>query len=670
MKIAIIMKQHRLPGGGAEGYFRRASETLLRNGHEVHAFLHRWEGSLPPGLNLHRVPMVRRPPLLKILSFSFFCRQLLKGQEFDIVYGLTQVCPQDVHRLGGGLQRAWFKIRYPSGPLGMVMAGARPSLAAHLWLERQLLRSGHCRRVVTNSRLCRGQLLDGYAFPPERVRVIYNGVDHSRFQPEVRGQYRQEVRGTLGIPEDDILLLYASHNFTRKGLLPLIHALARANRKFRLMVVGRGASRRYERAAERLGVRDRLQFMGAVEAMEAYYGAADAFVLPTRYDPFANVCLEAMACGLPVVTTAANGAAEIVQESQAGIIVRDPNDIAALAGALEELRDPVHREEMGRRAVEASASFTWEAHTKELVQLFEEVVAEKRMLPQERPANWQRPVIRMEAREAYRPQLRVLGLERFERVMAFPNGQRYKENRYRSVVRISGEEGPSLYLKRHKRRPPLREFLAPFFRGSLPLSGGRKEWISAVRLHAVGIPTLEPVAWGERVRWLGLDQESFFISAEIGGAERLENFLPKRYRPPLTGPEIEEKRALIRQVASLAAALHEAHMHHRDLYLGHIFIREDAPRDFHLFLIDLHRVEERRRLSWRWRIKDLAALNFTADGMPLTRMDRLRFYRRYRGTPRLDGRDKVVIRAILRKSERIGKHTARLLARPTSGIKA
>jgi UDP-glucose:(heptosyl)LPS alpha-1,3-glucosyltransferase len=667
VKIAIVTKQYRSAGGGGEGYFRRASEELLSNGHEVHAFLHRWEGSLTPGLHLHRVPMVRRPPLLKILSFSLFCRHILKGQNFDIVYGLTQACPQDVHRLGGGLQRAWFEIRYQNPPLRAVMAAARPSFTAHLWLERRMLRAGQCRRVVTNSRLCRDQLLDAYPFPPERVRVIYNGVDHVRFHPGIRRQYRHEVRRALGVPEDEIVLLYASHNFSRKGLQTLIRALARTDRSFRLVVVGRGGPRRYDLLARRLGVHQRLQFMGVVEAIEAYYGAADALVLPTQYDPFANVCLEAMACGLPVVTTAANGAAEIIQERQAGIIVQNPADIPALGQALQDLRDPVRREGMGRRGVEASTSFTWEAHTKELIQLFEEVAAEKRKTPQERGAGRQGAAVRMEIREAYRPQLQALGLDHFERVMAFRNGQRYKENQYRSVIRITGKDGPSLYLKRHKRRPALREFLAPFFHGSLPLSSGRKEWLSALRLMALGIPTLEPVAWGERVRRLGLDQESFFMSTEIDGAERLESFLPKRYRPPLTEPEIGEKRALIRQLASLAAGLHEARVHHRDLYLGHIFIREDPPRGFQLFLIDLHRVEQRPRLSWRWRIKDLAALNFTAEGMPLTRMDRLRFYKQYRRTARLDGREKAVIRAILRKAEQIGQHTAKILARRTSG---
>ena len=662
MKIALIVKQYRPAAGGVETYFRHVSEALLRAGHEVHGFLHRWDGSLHPKLQLHRVPMLHRPPLLKILSFSLFCHRMLRDQDFDIVYALTQGCPQDVHRLGGGLQRVWAKTRWTSPAVRAVMAAMRPSFLALMWLERRTLRPEQCRWVVTNSQLCRGQLLAAHPFPADRVQVIYNGVDHGRFHPGAR-QHRQHVRRALGIPEDEILLLHASHNFSRKGVPVLVEALARADRRFQLLVVGRGASGRYERLARRLNVGDRLHFAGEVEDVEAYYGAADAFVLPTQYDPFANVCLEAMACGLPVVTTAANGAAEIVHAGQGGIVIQDPGDVSALARALHELRDADRRTAMGRRALETSAGFTWESHAGELLRLFEKVVAEKRALPQIAGDGRIRTVGRMEISEAFRPQLHALGLDRFEGVMDFLDGERMKENRYRSVFRIHGAGAPALYLKRHKRRPALREFLAPFLRGALPQSSGYREWQNAHRLQALGIPTLEPVAWGERVRRLGIEQESFFLSAEIEGAERLEDFLPKRFRPPLTRTAIAEKRALIRQVASLVHSLHAARLYHRDLYLGHIFVREEGRGDFRLFLIDLQRVEQRRRLSWRWRIKDLATLNFTAPAGALTGSDRLRFFLAYLRRRRLGRGNRLIVRAVLRKTARIRSHTAVLLRR-------
>lgn len=385
MKIAIIMREYR-SGRGMEGYFRHASEELLRNGHEVHAFLHRWQGSLPSGLHLHRVPMVRRPALLKLLSFSLFCRQRVKSQDFDVVYGLTQTYPQDVHRMGGGVQRVWFGVRYPNRPIRTVMAAARPSLAANLWLERQILRPEHYRRVVTNSHLSRNQLLAGYTLPPERVRVIYNGVDHARFHSGVRSRHGRQLRAALDIPDRALLLLYVSNDFRRKGLSTLIRAMAQVPQETRALVVGKGSPRRYVRAATRLGIQDRLHFVGETGAIEAYYGAADGLVLPTQFDAFANVCLEAMACGLPVITTAANGAAEIVEQGEAGVVVHDPTNIESLAQAIQVLRDTTRREEMARRALEASSKLTWKAHAEALIQLFQEVSAEKRTSHHERDA--------------------------------------------------------------------------------------------------------------------------------------------------------------------------------------------------------------------------------------------------------------------------------------------
>jgi UDP-glucose:(heptosyl)LPS alpha-1,3-glucosyltransferase len=318
--------------------------------------------------------------------FSFFCRHRVKNQDFDIVYGLTPTYPQDIHRLGGGVQRVWFGARYPNPLVRKVIKVARPAFAANLWLERQILRPEYCRRVVTNSRLCRDQVLAGYSLSAERVRVIYNGVDHSRFHPGVRSRDRKKVRGALGIPENELLLLFVSNDFRRKGLLGLIRTMAQTDQEVRLLVVGKDSPRRYALAARDLRVQDRVRFLGSTEAIETYYGAADALVLPTQFDAFANVCLEAMACGLPVLTTEANGAAEVVREGSAGIIVQDSNDAPGLAQAIQDLRDPIRRGEMGRRALEASGRLTWKAHAEALIQLFQEVSAEKRALHQERDA--------------------------------------------------------------------------------------------------------------------------------------------------------------------------------------------------------------------------------------------------------------------------------------------
>ena len=172
------------------------------------------------------------------------------------------------------------------------------------------------------------------------------------------------------------------------------------------------------------------------------------------------------------------------------------------------------------------------------------------------------------------------------------------------------------------------------------------------------------VAVGERRRF-GLEKESFFVSAAVEG-ESLESFIPVRYAPPLAQEQIFEKRALIRQAADLTRRLHGAGLWHRDYYLGHLFVRRNGKKGLELSIIDLERLVKVLLPLLRRKVKDLAALSFTAEGMPLTRMDRLRFYIRYRRVPSLDAREKALIRAILRKAERIGQHTDRVLARRIS----
>ena len=155
---------------------------------------------------------------------------------------------------------------------------------------------------------------------------MYPGVDVSRFHAGGRAQRRAAARRNLGIAEDEIVFLFVANNFRRKGLDLVLRALRRVDlrqARARLLVVGAGRRWLFGPLALLLGVSDWVTFAGASQEVEKFYGAADVFVLPTRYDPFAAVCLEAMACGLPVITTMMNGAAELIETGRSGFVL-DP----------------------------------------------------------------------------------------------------------------------------------------------------------------------------------------------------------------------------------------------------------------------------------------------------------------------------------------------------------
>ena len=265
--------------------------------------------------------------------------------------------------------------------------------------------------------------------------------------------------------------------------------------------------------------------------------------------------------------------------------------------------------------------------------------------------------VRLMIDPSFRDLLERNSLADYQALLRFGGGQLFKRNRYRSVVRIE-LEGRALFLKRHY-KIPLGDFLRRLLKFQRPLSPGRAEWESALALKELKIPTFHPVAWGER-SILGIPIDSIFISSEISGAERLEKFITKRFPPPLDREGVKLKRGLTHRLAQITRVMHGAGLNHQDFYLGHVFINEGQ-----LFIIDLQRVEKRREVGLRRRIKDLAALNFTAPQGIVSRTDRMRFLLDYLGLLRLRARDKILIKNIERKTGRIRRHTERLLARRT-----
>ena len=227
--------------------------------------------------------------------------------------------------------------------------------------------------IQCNSRLVRRQLLERYPLDPQRVRVIYNGVDLVRFQPPRDATQRLALRRSAGVEEDDrpVWLLLGS-GFRRKGLATALRALAAsAGRTALLWVAGRDDPRPWQALAARLGVGERVCFLGVTETPERLLGAADALLLPTRYDAFANACLEAAAAGLPVITSSQNGAAEILDG--AACVVERPDDYRGFAAALNRVARSGVRAQMGRCARRRAEQYGWERHVEQLLELYPEV---------------------------------------------------------------------------------------------------------------------------------------------------------------------------------------------------------------------------------------------------------------------------------------------------------
>jgi UDP-glucose:(heptosyl)LPS alpha-1,3-glucosyltransferase len=216
--------------------------------------------------------------------------------------------------------------------------------------------------------------------PRDRLRVVHSAIDPGRFAAPDRAERRAAERATWGLGDATPVGLFVAMNYRLKGLAPLIEAIARvpAGRDFRIAVVGNPKDGAYRRLAARRGVSHRVLFLGPRRDPRDAFFAADFLVHPTFYDPCSLVALEALACGLPVITTRYNGANELLGDPPAGVVVPDPHDAEGLAKAIGDLLNPAHRATLAEKARAASQAWTFEDHYRALVGVFVRVRDRKR----------------------------------------------------------------------------------------------------------------------------------------------------------------------------------------------------------------------------------------------------------------------------------------------------
>ena len=351
MRIAVVRRRWVADGGG-ERFAAALTGALVGRGHDVTIVSADWTSSAGP-LRYVRVPAIRgRGELLSLLSFTFGAARQLRAGAYDVVQSHEKLLWQDVYRAGDGCHREWLRQRGRHNRSWRArLAPWTPYHRAVLALERHALGRRRYRKIVANSERGRADLHRHYAVPPSDVEVVYNGVDLARFAPARGTADRDALRARLEIPSDVPLLLFVGSGFERKGLAFLLRALRIAPDGVWLLVVGHDVhAERYRALAERLGVARHVRFAGALGEPERAYAAADAFVLPTVYEPFSNACLEALASGLPVITTRANGVSEILTGGLCDLLVEEPGDDAALASRIGAVRQRDRREALGREA--------------------------------------------------------------------------------------------------------------------------------------------------------------------------------------------------------------------------------------------------------------------------------------------------------------------------------
>lgn len=332
MKVLLVTRPWSFHGG-VENATAGLVQALVEHGHDVHVLMTaaaRTPASRPAvgRAAVHTLGVPPLPPTARVLATAALARVAIARGGFDVVQSHERVVGADVYRAGEGCHAAYLAAL--GGP-----RGRRLYHRVILGLERRVLAT--TPHLVAIAARGKREIEELYGVASDRVSVVYNGVDLDRFHPSTRGRHRDGARAEVGLGDLPRVLLFVGSGFERKGLGTAIRAFAALGEpESRLLVVGKGDATGYRPIAETLGVADRIAWLGTREDVDRWYAAADMLLLPARYEPFGNVHLEALASGLPVVTSTRAGGAELVEEGVNGA-VREPDDADGIAAAIRDL---------------------------------------------------------------------------------------------------------------------------------------------------------------------------------------------------------------------------------------------------------------------------------------------------------------------------------------------
>lgn len=390
MKIALVCSEVIRESGHGRYMLELARRLAPR--HEVHVFTHLYQPV--PGAIHRPVPAPLGINLVRLVAFWARASVAVGREPFDIVHTIGGCCARRDVVTAQFCQRPWgaelakleaedARARAAGQPPLMVGSPVRRLYHRLYWrladlLEAPAFTTGPRRRLIAVSGRVRDELATWYGADPAQVAVVWNGVEPAEFAPEALAPLRAAARAELGLPGGAPVVLFVG-DFYRKGLSVAIKALAAMTTPdARLLVVGRGEIAAFEAHARAAGVADRVVFAGFRPDVRPLFAAADALVFPTRYEPFGMVVTEAMAAGLPVATTRACGAAEVIRDGESGFVIDDPDDAQAFAAALDgAFADPAAYARLGAAARAAAALVSWDYVAAATERIYLDLLAER-----------------------------------------------------------------------------------------------------------------------------------------------------------------------------------------------------------------------------------------------------------------------------------------------------
>lgn len=373
MKIALIRQKYSAHGGAERFLSNMLKQLNNDNQLDIHLIARKWQKI--ENIHLHSCQFFYIGRTWRDFIFARKACRMVQELNADLVQSHERIACCDIYRAGDGVHRVWLQHRNHLKPLLLKYLDYLSLYHLYtLFAEKKLFTSPRLRVVICNSNMVKNEIKHYFPTSQAELHVIYNGVDIDYFHPKHR-QERETLRNQLQIPTTAPVFLYVGSGFERKGLLAAIHSLAALESKdAHLVVIGHDKRiKKYKKIACQLGLADRVIFLGAMTELAPYYAMADAFVFPTLYDPFPNVVLEALACGIPVITSTQSGAAEIIQSGEQGYVC-DTYDTQQLTLAMTKLSDQILAAEMGQKARQLAEQFNLAKQTAQIADLYKKIL--------------------------------------------------------------------------------------------------------------------------------------------------------------------------------------------------------------------------------------------------------------------------------------------------------
>jgi UDP-glucose:(heptosyl)LPS alpha-1,3-glucosyltransferase len=370
VRIAVLARRFDPSGGGTERDLLVTCDYLMRAGHQVTVYAGELRGK-SSNIRAHRAPVLPWGRTLESLTFAYCAPLQARRRGADIVVSFGRTVGAEIQRCGGGVYKSYLKAaRRWREPLSFRLMNLSPYRRVQAEIELQGFTSPRLRLVLAVSQSVRDDLVATFGLARETVATLYNGVDAERFRPAQDTNIKRKLRHDLGLPASAPVIAFVGNGFARKGLGFLLRAWPRLEGEPWLAVAGHDRDRRaFRRLAAQLGVAPRVSFLGALRDIAPLYQAVDGVALPTLFEAFGNVVLEAMASGLPVLVSRCAGVCELIPAPLRQFLVNDPSDLAELAVRLQMLL--AAPAELSDTARAAAQELTWERYGTRLLELIE-----------------------------------------------------------------------------------------------------------------------------------------------------------------------------------------------------------------------------------------------------------------------------------------------------------